>query len=286
MAGSESFQADYDALAAGDGYIELRDWSVVEMTGGDRQAFLHNMCSNDIRSLKPGDACEAFCTDVKGKIVAHVLVIAGEDRLDLLTVPGQAETIITHLDRYIIREEVALRDATGDGAWCYVGTGDGGISCEFCGLPGFLMCANELGNRQRCGPEAWEALRIEAGFPLFEVDFDGSNLPQEVNRDRMAINFNKGCYLGQETIARIDALGHVNQQLVSLQFEGEQPPVVGEALLADGKEVGRVTSTSWSPNRNAPVALAMVRRGSNELGTKLTSDVGLATVTTPVLTVA
>ncbi len=302
-----SFPTDYKALSSGHGYVELKNWSAVTMTGEDRQSFLHNMCTNDIRRLSTGERCEAFCTDVQGKIIAHVFVIAREDRLELLTVPGQAKTLIAHLDRYIIREDVTLADATGDFVRVFVGDGDVAkvaslifsdfqgsriIDDDLDGLPGwFSVAASDLQQVQKalneaggvaCSQESWEALRIESGLPLFGVDFDSNNLPQEVSRDAQAISFNKGCYLGQETIARIDALGHVNKKIVLLKFEGETPPPVGLELSVAGKSVGQVTSGCWSPRFKAPLALARVRRGSNELESQLVSDFGTATVIAPV----
>jgi len=251
----------------------------------------------------PGDACEAFCTDVKGKIVAQVFVLARSDRFDLLTAPKQAISLIAHLDRYVIREDVQLTDVTSDGAWMFVGVAAGELPIrtaaelestpsDFCGLPGFLLrvADHELQKVKEqlinaggkvCGWEAWEARRIEAGLPLFDVDFDSSQLPQEINRDALAINFNKGCYLGQETIARIDALGHVNQKVVLLKFARETLPPVGTELNAAGKVVGKITSRCWSPRLEAPLALAMVRRGSNTLGSQLESKLGSATVVAP-----
>ncbi len=260
------FQDDYEALLAGSGFAELRDWSVVTMTGADRQSFLHNMCTNDIRRLSPGDRCEAFCTNVQGKIVAHLFVIVQQDQFDLLTVPRQAETLINHLDRYIIREDVTLTDTTGESAWVFAGG-------QMQKLEGPLSDA--------CCQEAWDAVRIESGLPLFGVDFESTNLPQEVSRDTQAISFTKGCYLGQETIARIDALGHVNKKIVLLKFDGETAPPVGLELNVDGKNVGSVTSGCWSPRENAPVGLAMVRRSSNEVGSQLASEFGEATVIAP-----
>src|SRR5690606_4691273 len=84
----------------------------------DRAAFLHNMCTNHIRDLVPGGGCEAFFTDVKGKVVAHAIVLAGKDEtLLLLLSPGQIERLLPHLDRYIIREDVQLADVTGEQHW-------------------------------------------------------------------------------------------------------------------------------------------------------------------------
>jgi folate-binding protein YgfZ len=99
------------------------------------------------------------------------------------------------------------------------------------------------------------------------VDFDGSNLPQEVGRDAQAISFRKGCYLGQETVARIDALGHVNKRLCTVRLVAEAG--AGDELFVGDKSVGRVTSASYSPQLDTWLALAMVRRGHNEPGARL-----------------
>lgn len=130
-----------------------------------------------------------------------------------------------------------------------------------------------------CRPEVFEAARIEAGVPWFGIDVTPANLPQEVARDRSAISFVKGCYLGQETVARIDALGHVNKTLAGLRFEGtDVPPSQLELTREDGQVAGQVTSATWSPRYQAPLALGYVKRGSNAPGTRLASAVGYATV--------
>jgi folate-binding protein YgfZ len=119
---------------------------------------------------------------------------------------------------------------------------------------------------------AAEALRIEAGTPAFGRDVTPDNLPQEVGRDSRAINFVKGCYLGQETVARIDALGHVNKRLRGLTLGGgpEQVPPPGAAVEADGKRVGTVTSSAFSPALGRPVALGYVRTSHANAGTVVT----------------
>ncbi len=108
--------------------------------------------------------------------------------------------------------------------------------------------------------EEAEGLRLAAGTPVFGVDIGPGNLPQEVGRDARAISFVKGCYLGQETVARLDALGHVNRLLRSLRFEGGSLPPAGSILVAaDGKEVGAVGSTARSPIDGGPIGLGYVR---------------------------
>jgi folate-binding protein YgfZ len=129
-----------------------------------------------------------------------------------------------------------------------------------------------------CGQDAFEAARIEQGFPLFGQDISDKNLPQEVGRDKLAISFVKGCYLGQETVARIDALGHVNRKLARLRFSGPAVPGPGTELRAGEQVVGEVTSASWSPRLRSPVALGYVRTAHLSPGTRLTSSCGEAEV--------
>jgi len=131
---------------------------------------------------------------------------------------------------------------------------------------------------QSCLAEAAEISRIEAGFPLYGQDITESNLPQEVDRNDRTISFTKGCYLGQETIARIDALGHVNKKLCGVRFNSQDLPAVGGELSLDGKAVGHVTSCCYSPAGNSVIALAYVQRGYDQPGQLLTGDTGPATV--------
>jgi folate-binding protein YgfZ len=319
---NSSFDPDqYIALSKKCGFVELAEWSSITITGNDRQGFLHNFCTNDIRRLAPGQCCEAFITNVKGRVIGHGLVTCRDESLVLITVPQQAATVIAHLDRYVIREDVQLLDSTSSRAY-FLLAGDSGwiektisitetktevrsirpliVNVEvnladmpvrwiawdllgpvFCGLveintrdAGRARDAMVERKLRPCSEAAFHALRIEAGTPLFRLDFDERNLPQEVGRNDRAISFTKGCYLGQETVARIDALGHVNQHLAGVRFAGDVLPKSGYDLLHDGKTAGHVTSTTYSPKLQAPLALAMLRREQCALGTQLASAAG------------
>jgi len=292
---SPSLLADYQALDDGKGFWQLPDWTSVAIQGHDRTSFLNNFCSNDVTRLELGETCEAFLTDVKGKVVAQPLVICRPHDLLLVTVPHQAQPIITHLNRYILREDVHLEDttlrrsfmvATFDPSSADLPQGALATKCNwFSSTPTFLIerpaevpstsLIEQLSGKGRlCQTAAPEAIRIEAGLPRFGIDFDQSNFPQEIGRDQQAISFTKGCYLGQETVARIDAMGHVNQQIAGLQFDENRLPTVGTLLSCAGNTVGKLTSVAYSPGLQAPIALSMIRRGHHEVGKKLDSPFG------------
>ena len=317
------FLKQYDALHGGVGLAHLENWTLIELTGGDRASFLHNFCTNDIKGLKPGDGCEAFITNVQGKILGHVFVFCNESALELLTVPEQADALVTHLDRYLIREDVEIHDRTsersnlilaGAGSAALLGVHGIKVSDEamtqvtgklngiqivvrripWTGPECFVLTCNasersaltasllETSDTNRrtveCGLNVVETCRIESGMPKYAIDMTEANLPQEVNRNEQAISFTKGCYLGQETVARIDALGHVNRLLVGVKTESLTIPESGTELKVGEKVVGKITSTTYSPALQSNFSLALVRREHSTPGTQLTLESGCAEV--------
>lgn len=311
--------AQYAALTTAVGLADWGDRNQLELTGADRAIFLHNLSTNDFKSLAAGQGREAFVTNPQGKILGHVLAFIGDESLVLEMPTGQSEPLAAHFDRYIIREDVVVHDRSQEWTeWLLSGpqspellrklTGEepptkplahakAAIAgrdvwlrrAELLGAAGYLVACRRAegeevsaaivaGGAVPCGAEVVDACRIEAGFPLYGRDITNDNLPQEVDRNPLAISFQKGCYIGQETIARIDALGHVNKLLTGVKFAGETVPPVGEELLADGKTVGHVTSACLSPALGAPLALAYVRRAQHAPGSQLESASGPAEV--------
>ena len=312
-------KTDYEQLTDGAGLVDLAGRTLVEITGADRAALLHNMCTADVRKLQPGQGCEAFFTDASAKILLHAHLFAEPERIVLETVPGEAERIIGHLDRYIFREDAQLADRGSRWSqWLLAGAKATELLTSLTkrALPsgvldhgeytvaetpvvirrvdwtlagGYLLQTASAASASLrdaltnagaviCSPETLEIARVEAGTPRSGVDITTENLPQEVDRDARAISFTKGCYIGQETVARIDALGHVNKVLRLVKFAGREVPSTGVPLMAEGKPLGKVTSAVFSPRWNAPLALAYVRRGHDAPGSQLESSCGPAEV--------
>jgi folate-binding protein YgfZ len=306
------------ALTRRAGLVDLHDRTQIEVTGADRATFLHNMCTADVRRLAPGDGCEAFFCNAQGRILGYGYLFCAPESFVLETAPGQSGLIahldrfiirekVELADRTGQWGEYMLAGPAAEGMLLALGTTlpdakvlshtAARMSCsdawvrrvELTGPGGFLIACRRDGcdsirqgliaaGAEVVAADAFEAARIEAGSPLYGRDITQENLPQEVGRDAVAISFKKGCYLGQETVARIDALGHVNRRLVGVRFMGKENPPAGEELSSDGKTVGRVTSAAWSPRLGAPLALAYVRRGHETPGTPLTSRMGQAEV--------
>lgn len=124
-----------------------------------------------------------------------------------------------------------------------------------------------------CGWTAFETARIEAGIPRFGADMDDTNLPMECIESR-AMSFNKGCYIGQEVLNRVHAIGQVAKTLRGLRLARDlrQLPKRGDKLMLNGREMGYITSAAWSPVLEANIAMGYVRREANEIGTDLTVD--------------
>lgn len=311
--------------------FDLSQRSHLRIAGSDRAKFLHNFCTNDIQSLTSGHGCEACFCNAKGRVLGHATIFATESELWLESVPTGASTLLSHLDRYLIREDVELRDETagiaeiavvgpdavrwlqqslqsqqppldcdlaeltGDRSpriWTPTEAGDllAVLSVDWLTVPVILLLVfrpkfaewwsqlHELGAYQATA-EDWEMLRIDAGWPTYGVDFSDDHLPQEIARNDRCLNFRKGCYLGQEPIARLDALGHTNRELRRLALATDTLPTPG-AVLCDRltrESVGSITSATHAPNGSGCVALGYVKTKWNAPGTEVlladTSDV-------------
>ena len=292
--------AAYERLMQAAAASDVTGRTLFSVTGADRAAFLHNFCTADIKGLPADQGREAFITSHQGKTLGHIFIFNLGDSLLIETVLGQAATLTSHLERFVISEDVTFADVSAEYGELFVGGPlAGGLIARLFDrdvpktVPAVvsarlgedhvlikrrpyatawsyflqtsrnaiptLLAALQGEGAALCGPETLEIARVEAGFPEFGRDITPDNLPQEIGRDREAISFTKGCYLGQETVARIDALGHVNRRLIGVKLLTDEVPASGAAIHVGEKEVGRVTSAVWSPKLSRPLAIAMLR---------------------------
>ncbi|MGD9855152.1 MAG: folate-binding protein YgfZ [Planctomycetaceae bacterium] len=314
--------AQYAAACNAVALFDVSDRTTIEVRGKDRATFLHNFCTNDIKRLAPGAGCEAFLTNIKGRILGHFVVSADEHVLWLDSDSKTGRFIASHLEKYLITEDVTISDRSSDfaplllvgpGAEAWLTTHLGGLTplplwgqvrgtlagadvmirrVAFTEPPGFEItpAASDASTVRQAimesgvtpaGTDVLEVLRIEAGFPRYGVDITEDNIAQEAGRTAQAVSFTKGCYLGQEPIARLDALGHTNRELRRLQLAAGPAPAPGTPVRSPtGDAVGVITSAALSPVNGRPVALAMLKSTALSGGTCLTVGETAATIIT------
>ena len=271
---------------------------VVEAHGRDAVAFVDGFTTAAISPLVVGGGSEGFFTDARGWVLALATMLRTPDGLLVLTDPAVSASLRDHLEHYHIREQLELRDISptieavlvaGPGAReavttllgssppeqalahavCRLGdlearvvraTGQGpdGYHILVAAGAGRMVAERlEAGGVVRGEPATLEALRIESAYPA-AGDIPSKTLPQELDRDARAISFTKGCYLGQETVARLDALGHVNRRLALVAIDAPTPPSMPAPILCAGAEAGLLTSVCRSPRIGGPLALGLV----------------------------
>lgn len=285
---------------------------VIEIAGGDALKVLNNLTTNQLLDLAVGDSCETFVTDLRGWTVAHGFIHRSEQGSMLVGQHPQPEAVCQHIDRYIIREDARVIDHSATHPLLLTD----GMTDEAT-LPGMLSgwVTPPLGpwsvlaaamisptSQLRYGPaeaqpepapqtalpearegtseETYELWRIRNFWPWMGRDIHEKCIPQELDRDAQAISFTKGCYLGQETIARLDARGQLQKKLCRLRIDGAGIALEA-ALHHDEKEVGHITSVAFDPVEQVTYALALLKRGNFEPDTELRCQTATATVLPP-----
>ena len=306
---------DYHSLRGGMGARQVtRD--VVRVSGPDAVAYLQGQCSQDVERLAPGASADSLLLSPQGKLEALVRVTrTADDEMLLDTEGGFGPAVADRLQRFKLRVRlvieplpwrcVSLRGPVAaerfapDGAVRAPGDLPVGtalaVAFSWNGVTGVDLLGEEPGvpeGARLCSADAWEAVRVEAGIPAMGTELDGRTIPVEADLLDRCVSFTKGCYTGQELVARLDARGNkVARRLRGLVLDPDTDdrsprgagiggaPAAGGALVPRGasveragKAVGTVTSSAWSPGAGAVAALAYVHRGV-EPGDRVDVDV-------------
>jgi folate-binding protein YgfZ len=243
-----------------------RPRAYVSVTGPDSVSYLNRMVSNDVESLPRGGSCEALLLTAKARIVAPLVVWRrGEDDFLLLTEPEAGERLARELlrARFAAKCEIALEEHHSTvlvGADDLVSSRHDIVPNHDYGAPAVeVLDGGPPEGAEPISEDELERLRILAGTPRLGRELDDRVMPAEAGLEERAISFTKGCYPGQEPVARLHFRGHPNRGLRVVAVDGAELPEYDAELVLDGKVVGRVTSSA--PDRElGVVALAYVRR--------------------------
>jgi folate-binding protein YgfZ len=238
--------------------VAHRRRAFVAVSGPDAEDYLQRMVSNDVAALAPGESCEALLLTAKARVIAPMRVLrrAPDDFL-LLTEPELGERLRDELVRmrFAAKLEVELEEHS---SYLLLGAVEGGVPNEDYGMPAVEVLDDQpRADLPVLADEELERLRIEAGTPRFGREIDDRVLPAEAGLIEGAVSFTKGCFPGQEPIARLQYRGHANRGLRVLALETTELPSPDAEILHAGKAVGRVTSAASADGR--VVALGYVR---------------------------
>ena len=307
-------EIEYAAIRRATAVMDRADRGLVSLNGSDAAELLGNLLSNAIP--EPGECVRGFLLARTGRILADVLAHVREDGVDIDLDRTDAAAVASHLESFVFAEDVQIVDRTAERTRIELHGPDVEVTLQTAypelpdwlnhwsleidgtgplGVPGLAIdVPNEQAEevwetilaatppaRRPPRPIGWHALnvaRIEAGSPFFHIDFGGDALPHETGVLSQRVSFRKGCYPGQEVVARMESRGKSKRSLVGLRIQGDLLPVAGAQVFKPdpevedsmGEQVGIITSSSLAPMLGAvPVAFASVRSASAAPGTRL-----------------
>jgi folate-binding protein YgfZ len=266
----------------------LSSRSKFRLTGADRARYLNGQVTNDVRQVKPDETLYACVTDVKGRIAADVFVHAEGDSLLLDAEPDLRETLGMRLERYIVADDVELTDVTEEWQLWHVwgGTESVHASNEFShhslrssrfGTPGLDIWLPSSADAPTfeslliltdADLETW---RILQKIPRWPHELNTETFPPEAGLEARAMNFTKGCYIGQEVLSRIKTTGKMPREMIA--FESDVAVNAGDELWIE-KAVGKVTSVTKHPTTGQTIGLAMIRQGTPHQGLRVGGSSG------------
>ena len=240
--------AEQRALAAGMARVDLSHRPVVRIAGPDRLTWLHSLLSQHLTDLAPGVVTQALVLSPQGHVEHHLQLVDDGTQVLAHVEPGTADALVDFLRRMQFMLRVEVSDVSEQ--WAVVAD-----------PAPRLVPREEAYDGPVAGVMAYEALRVERREPRLGVDTDHRTIPHEVGWLTSAVHLDKGCYRGQETVARVHNLGRPPRRLVLLHLDGSDSdlPTTGDAVQLDGRDVGRV-GTAVRHHELGPVALALVKR--------------------------
>jgi tRNA-modifying protein YgfZ len=287
----QTSSSEYRAITEACGVLDRSQRGKLALAGGDAKGFLQGQVTNDVEALHPGTGCYAAFLTPKGKMLGDLRILDTGDELLLDTERVALQSLFNMIRRFSIGYDLQLHKRTlehgllsliGPDATLVTGTARLGEAehshapVQIAGVParairtdlgadllceasdtGALIAALEEAGVRPVSEAAVECVRVESGRPRYGIDLDEGVIPQEAGLNERAVSFTKGCYVGQETVARLYYRGKPNRCLRGLQCETSV--LGGEVLMLGARSVGRVGSALVSP-RLGPIALALVRR--------------------------
>jgi len=311
-------QAEFATLRNSCGVYDLGCRAKISLTGGDRTRWLNGMVTNNIRDLDAGRGVYAFLLNPQGKILSDLYAYNRGESIDIDTDYSQVEKILATFDHFIIMDDVEVANrseqltalgiagpkaamvlaaagftipemqplqaqaATWHGMECTLvrGEDEQHISYEIWIAPQSvrpLWDALRAAGATAVGSDALELQRIVSGIPTYGVDIRERDLPQETEQAR-ALNFSKGCYVGQEIVERIRSRGAVHRKFTGFVTEGAAQVAAGAKIVAGEKEVGEITSSGYLQAADKTVALGYIRREVGVPGREVMIGTARATV--------
>jgi folate-binding protein YgfZ len=275
--------AEYELLLEDAGLVDRSERAKLRLTGAEAAEFLQGQVTNDVEALAPGEGCYAALLNHKGKLRADMRVLRGPDWLWIdAELPGKRPLEHT-VETYSLGRDVRWEDLTEERSilslvgprvrerldpappaeeHAFVEGEHGLYVATDVGVDVICASADAEAVRDALGVESVdtataECLRVESGRPRLGIDMDGDTIPQEAGINERAVSFTKGCYVGQETVARLHYRGKPNRHLRGLRLS--EPAETGDPIVLGERELGHVGSACVSP-RLGPIALAIVRR--------------------------
>ena len=254
-----SFNGEQRTLEQGDGFVDLSHHDVVRVAGPDRLTWLHSITTAYFEGLEPGAQLTALILSPQGHVEHAFTGVDDGEAFTAHTEPGAGQALIGYLERMKFMTRVEITDETAGLAvmWRPVDSPAGKYDL----VPRAQLTTYAEAAGPACGLWAFEALRIARGEPRFGLDTDHRTIPNEVGWIGSAVHMDKGCYRGQETVARVHNLGRPPRRLTMLHLDGSENllPKVGGEIRSGDKVVG-VVGTSARHHELGPIALGLIKR--------------------------